>query len=383
MLTMAALVGASGIPAIARKRRRFAILVPAHNEEALIGRLLANLQQLEYSRDLFDVCVVADNCEDATASVARDSGARVYERNDQHQRAKGFALKWLLEQLRDDGTRKQYDAFVVLDADSAVDVNLLAWLNRYLEGGSQVLQAYYTVLNVAESPVAALRFAALAALHYVRPLGRAVLGLSCGLKGNGLCFASEILDSFDWTWFTLAEDVEFHLALVRAGIRADFVPQTTVRADMPISLAQATSQNARWERGRLQLLKGPVLGLIVEGLRQRSALRLDAAIEQLIPPLSVPFAAAWACLVAALALRARRVSLAAAASIGALIVHLVAGLALVRAPLSAYMALAYAPVYVGWKVSLYARAVVSRGGGAWVRTARIAGESDSASGQKL
>ncbi|WP_348235518.1 glycosyltransferase, partial [Salmonella enterica] len=81
----------------------------------------------------------------------------------------------------------------------------------------------------------------------------------------------------------LAEDVEFHLSLVRAGLRVDFAPETTVLADMPVTLAQAASQNQRWERGRLQLVRSHVPRLVVDGVRLRSWLRLDAAIEQLIP----------------------------------------------------------------------------------------------------
>ena len=88
----------------------------------------------------------------------------------------------------------------------------------HFAAGSEVLQAYYTVLNVGESPLAALRYAALAALHYLRPLGRRRLGLSCGLKGNGMAFAAPVLERVGWSWFTLAEDVELHLALVEKYI---------------------------------------------------------------------------------------------------------------------------------------------------------------------
>lgn len=315
---------------------------------------------------------VADNCDDATASIARARGARVYERTDSTHRAKGFALRWLLEQIRFDQHTPTYDAFVVLDADSMVDTNLLDCMNRFLDCGSLVLQAYYTVLNPTESPVAMLRYAALAALHYVRPLGRAALGLSCGLKGNGMCFAASVLERFDWKWFTLAEDVELHLALVRAGIRVDFVPQTAVRADMPISLAQATSQNERWERGRLQLVRGPVADLIRDGIRSRSALRLDAAFDQLIPPLSLPFALGLFCQLGGMLTGVRRAMQFATVSLVGLIVHLLASLILVRAPLQAYTALAHAPLYIAWKVALYARSVfVGNRASPWVRTHRL------------
>src|SRR4051794_11685447 len=208
-----------------------------------------------------------------------------------------------------------------------------------LGAGSQVIQAYYSVLNADDSSVAALRYLALAAIHCLRPLGRSRLGLSAGLKGNGMCFAAPILERFAWRWYTLAEDVEFHLALVREGVRVDFAPETQVLADMPISYAQAASQNARWERGRLQLLRGQVPGLLWDALRTRSALRLDAALQQCIPPLSVALGGGGFCLLGGLALGTQPAAVMAALSLAGQIGYLLAGLVLVRAPRRAYRAL--------------------------------------------
>ncbi len=377
LLTGAALWGRRPQPPPAGERRRFAVLIPAHNEEALIGRLLESLDRLDYPRSHFDVLVVADNCDDTTAAVARAHGAQVYERFDRSARAKGFALRWLLERIREEG--RVYDAFVVLDADSVVAENLLRCLDARLQAGSQVVQVYYSVLNAGDSPVAALRHAALAAIHYLRPLGRSALGLSCGLKGNGMCFAAPVLDRFAWQWYTLAEDVEFHLALVREGIRVDFAPETRVLAEMPVTLRQARSQNARWERGRLQLLRHRVPPLVREGMRRRSWLRLDAAIEQAIPPLSVPFVAGALCLAGATLLHAAVPAALAALGLAGQVLYLVAGLALARAPLSTYLALGYAPAYVAWKLWVYAQALVSTRSAAWVRTARVAHAAHSLS----
>ena len=167
-------------------------MIPAHDEELVILRLLRSLDAVDYPRDRYDVCVVADNCTDATADIARTFGARVFERTDEVERAKGFALRWLLGQI----AGERYDAFVVLDADSVVEPNLLRAFDARLAAGSQVIQAYYSVLNADASAVAGLRYAALAALHFVRPLGRSVLGLSVGLKGNGMCFAAPVLEQF-------------------------------------------------------------------------------------------------------------------------------------------------------------------------------------------
>jgi cellulose synthase/poly-beta-1,6-N-acetylglucosamine synthase-like glycosyltransferase len=366
-LTLVAFVAPRRVPAPGPAQRRFAVLIPAHDEELVILRLLRSLDALDYPRDRFDVCVVADNCTDGTADIARTFGARVYERVDDVERAKGFALRWLLKQLAADA----YDAFVVLDADSVVEPNLLRAFDARLAAGWRVIQAYYSVLNAQASAVAGLRYAALAALHYVRPLGRSALGLSVGLKGNGMCFSAPVLEQFAWNWFTLAEDVEFHLALVRAGVRVDFAWETCVRADMPVTLAQATTQNQRWEGGRLQLLRTHVPRLVVDGIRRLSPMRLDAAIEQVIPPLSVPFVLGGLCFVLALAVGSIPAALLAALSVLGQMLYLAAGLVLVRAPLSAYLALGSAPVYIAWKVGLYARALLNARAQSWIRTARI------------
>lgn len=210
-----------------------------------------------------------------------------------------------------------------------------------------------------------------------------MLGLSCGLNGNGMCFAREVLDRFSWQWYTLAEDVKFHLALVAEGIRVDFAPDATVLADMPVTYEQAGSQNERWERGRLQLLRHRVPDLMVDGARLGSAVRLDAAVEQLIPPLSVPFALGGGCLVGALLLGDGVVAALAAGGVVGQAAYLLAGLALVRAPRRAYAALAYAPIYVAWKLGLYGQALLSTNSTRWIRTARLpaAGTADPAFGR--
>src|SRR5262245_59839368 len=155
-----------------RGTRRFAILIPAHNEERLIGRLLDSLSQLDYPAQQVDVYFVADHCSDHTAERAPAAGAAVLERFDDTHRAQGLALRWLIEQIH--ASHERYDAFIVFDADSVVEPNFLAAMDARLEAGSQVIQAYYSVLNTGESAVATLRFAALAAVHYLRPLGRSV-----------------------------------------------------------------------------------------------------------------------------------------------------------------------------------------------------------------
>lgn len=355
-------------PAHAQPRNRFAFLVPAHDEELLLPRLLDSLSALDYPHDLYDVHVVADNCTDSTAAVATARGATVHERRDERLLGKGYALRWLLAEIRESGAR--YDAYVILDADSVVSANFLQVMNRHLERGDPVIQSYYGVLNQEESWSSALRYAGLALFNGLRPRGRDALGLSAGLRGNGMCFRSTILERFGWESFTLAEDVEFHLKLVEAGVRVSYAPESSVLAEMPTSLRQARSQNVRWERGRLQMLRAFGPRLLSQAFRQRDVGTLDALAEQLVPPLSVLTGVTTLAFLLTIALRLpaprRLASLILLGQIG----YVATGLRLVGAGPRIYLALLRAPFYVLWKLWIYAVAAAQLQDSRWVRTAR-------------
>lgn len=363
------------------KLSRFLILVPAHNEERLLPELLANLAGLDYPADLYTIHVVADNCTDQTAAIGRQAGATVHERFDSEQRGKGYALQWLLQRLWDAGT--PHDAVLILDADSVVSTNFLRVMDAHLGRGERVIQAYYAVRNPDSSWGASLRYVALAALHYLRPSGRMVLGGSAGLKGNGMVFAAELLKSHPWT-ASITEDIEFHMALLLDGERVTFAPDAVVWAEMPDSLAAADSQNVRWERGRLEMAQRYVPPLLqrswqaaAKGQRGRSFLLFDAVMEHLIPPFSILAAVSGLCLAAAVALPGirRRPLLTANRLLGSSLllgqlVYVLSGLWLAKAPRSVYRALLYAPAFVAWKIWLYLRVWLGGNPRTWVRTTR-------------
>jgi hypothetical protein len=187
-----------------------------------------------------------------------------------------------------------------------------------------------------------------------------------------MCFAAPILDRFGWEAFTLAEDAEFHLHLVRAGIKVTYAPEAAVLAEMPASLRQARSQNVRWERGRLQLLRSFGLPLLAEGVRTRDPVRLEAIAEQLVPPLSVLTGVATCTALATAALRRRSTHRLALAVLLGQLAYVCTGLRLMRATPRAYAALLWAPCYVVWKIWIYAMAAVGIRNSQWIRTARRA-----------
>ena len=368
LLTCAALLA----PRATKQRQggptyRFLIMVPAHNEERLLPGLLANLRQIDYPKSLYAIHVVADNCTDRTAELARAGGAVVHERVDDQQRGKGYALQWLIQQVWDSAV--PHDAALILDADSIVSPNFLTVMDARLACGERAIQAYYAVRDPQGSWSASLRSVALAALHYLRPLGRMVLGGSAGLKGNGMVFAAEILRAHQWS-ASLTEDIEYHMALILAGRRVMFAPDAVVWAEMPSTLKASHTQNARWERGRQEMVRQYVPRLLHVALERRSFLLFDSAVEQIIPPFSLVAAASLGALLGAIALQNIAGLVFGAWLLLGQAVYILTGLWLSGAPKKVYQALLYSPAFVVWKVWLYLRVLIGLDRKGWIRTAR-------------
>jgi cellulose synthase/poly-beta-1,6-N-acetylglucosamine synthase-like glycosyltransferase len=176
------------------------------------------------------------------------------------------------------------------------------------------------------------------------------------------------VERFGWGAFTLAEDVEYHLHLVEAGIRVAYAAEANVMAELPVTLRQSRSQNVRWDRGRLQMLRAYGPRLLLNSIRRGDLKQLDAVAEQLVPPFSLLTGQAVLALALTTALRqhaARRLAtLVAIGQIG----YVVTGLRLVRAGPRAYLALLFAPIYIGWKLWVYALAAAGLRNSRWIRT---------------
>jgi cellulose synthase/poly-beta-1,6-N-acetylglucosamine synthase-like glycosyltransferase len=353
------------------------ILVPAHNEAAVIGRTLDSFRLLDYPRDQFQVHVVADNCTDGTAEVVQRCGFNVHERVDPVSPGKGPALNWLLDRLQADGT--PFDTVLIVDADTTLRTDFLRHMAAAMDEGARAAQAYYGVHDAGGSSAAALRSAALACRHNLRPLGRSAIGASCGLYGNGMAFDAEIMKGRRWSGH-LTEDMEFQMDLLLEGQRVAYVPGAVLEAEMPHNLGSATSQNERWERGRQQMARRYIPTLarrLVSGPRELRAAHADAIFDHLVPPLSVLIAANMLCSVGSVtmtALRGRRIDranlLSSAVSATVIVVHVVAGLRSVDAPRSTYRALLHAPRMIVWKLKLWSRVLARPNEVTWTRTTR-------------
>lgn len=344
----------------------FAVVVPARDEEASIGATLRSLRALDHPPELVHVVVVADNCSDRTAAIAAGLGATTWQRRGGDE-GKGGALAWAVERLRTDGPEAA--AMVVVDADCTVAPNLLTAIEHRLRAGARVVQVPYRVANPEGSPIAALRWASFALINGVRPLGKATLGVSAGLFGTGMAFSRELLATQPWTASSLLEDQEQHLALVWAGERVVFAPETWVASAMPTSLGRSTSQALRWDAGRVALIRAWTPRLVLSGLRRRDPTRLHAGLEPLVPPQSLLLAANLAGGVIGLR-RSSPLRRLALANLAGQLAFIAGGLALARAPASVWRALLRAPMFAIWRLALLLRLLAGRGPTRWVRTAR-------------
>jgi cellulose synthase/poly-beta-1,6-N-acetylglucosamine synthase-like glycosyltransferase len=336
--------------------------------------MLRSLAQIDYPRDRYDVHIIADNCADRTAEIARAAGVHVHERTDADNRGKGYALTWAFDLLMSGANH--YDAYVVLDADAVVDPGLLNALARGLARGGLALQSQNAVLNAAASPVSALRWLALSLMNYIRPLGRNALGGSSTLTGNGMCLTHELLVRQPWQAFGLSEDYQYYLSIVSSGEKVLFVPDAGVRSVMPTTSSQLQTQDIRWESlnpdaSAWQRRVG--WRLLTEGIRRRSWIRLDALAELLTPPLSVLGGGSVALLIAGVLLDAP-VQIALALVLATLLIAYVASaFVLLRPPLGVYRALIYAPAYMARKLWIYFVLRRQRKNTtSWVRTSRMA-----------
>lgn len=263
---------------------RFLFVIPAHDEQPSIAATVASCRAVDYAPTDFAVLVIADNCSDATASVARAAGAEVVERLNPERRSKGFALEDVLGQMTASGELAHYAAVVLVDADTLVDRNLLLAFARVLAAGADWAQCYYTVRNPDASWRTRLLTYAFSLFNGVWLLGQDSLGLSVGFRGNGMCLSTRALARIPWRANGLVEDQEFSWQLRLAGERVRFVPSTRVYAEMVSRGQAAVSQRRRWEEGRRALrsaVRGPLLASRVLG----PVHKLLSLLELVFPPL--------------------------------------------------------------------------------------------------
>ena len=271
----------------AEPRSRFLIVVPAHNEEGGIRETVESCLASDYPRSLFDVMVIADNCDDQTAMVAAEAGADVMERFDEHKKSKGFAIEYLLETLTPSGLLETRHALVIIDADTSIDRGLLRAFDRGLRRGLDWIQCYYTVRDPDRSWRTRLMTYAFSLFNGVMSVGLCALGSSAGFRGNGMCFSTRGLRRRPWKAYGLVEDMEYSWSLRTAGERITFEREATVSAAMPtVGGKAAATQRARWEFGRREIRRR-FLSLVLRSEHMNPWDKLLSLLELVMPSMAV------------------------------------------------------------------------------------------------
>lgn len=262
------------------KSRKFAVVIPAHNESLLISETVKAAKSQNYNSEHYKVVVIADNCTDDTAEKARAEGAVVIERTGPP--GKGQALHHAFEGL----LQEHWDAFLIVDADSLMHVDALKVLDEEISNGAKVVQLRYAIRNPGDSIRTLALELGMASFNALRPKGRTALGMSSGIFGNGFCISREALENVPYLAHSIVEDIEYHIHLLRKGYRTVFTDRACVYAEMPTSVEASETQRIRWERGRWMTIKSYASELFYASLKG-DRYSLDGLTDVLTPPATI------------------------------------------------------------------------------------------------
>ena len=261
------------------KQHRFMTIIPAHNEEKVIVNLIESLKKLDYPKDLYDIYVIADNCTDKTAEVAKKAGAIVYERFDEAHKTKGHALQWFLAQKIEENA--PYDAFCIFDADNIVDENFLKVMNKKLCQGEEVVQGYKDIKNPSDSWVSAGYAIFYWTMHRFYHLARYNIGLSPLMNGTGFMVKFDVIKPQGWNTKTLTEDIEFSLKRIIEGKKLGWARDAIVYDEQPVGFKQSWTQRSRWTVGHMQCLKEYTKPLAEAVVKNKTVMNFDGLLYML------------------------------------------------------------------------------------------------------
>jgi len=357
--------GAASVPG---PRPSVAVLIPAHNEEA---GLLATLSSLQPQLGASDrILVVADNCSDRTADVARQAGAGVIERSHAQLRGKGYALDFGVQALN----AAPPDVVVIVDADCIVGEGAIARLAALAAAHQRPVQALYLMHTPAGSgPLKKIAEFAWIVKNKVRPLGWFRMGWPCQLMGTGMAFPWQTIRSAHLATGHIVEDMKLGLDLALAGSAPLFCPHALVYSYFPSSAEGAQSQRTRWEHGHLSVIASAAPAALLGAVRRRSASLFAFGLDLCVPPLAL--LVLLVCALTGLSL----VLALAGGPVAPLLLGVLAGVALAMAILLSWWRygrtvlsgkeLALAAFYVLAKIPLYCRFLFRRQV-SWVRSKR-------------
>jgi 1,2-diacylglycerol 3-beta-glucosyltransferase len=348
-------------------RTVFAVIIPSHNEELFLGRLLASLKQQRYPSDRVRLIVVADNCTDATPEIATSAGALVLERHDAEFRGKGYALKYALDSLE----LMEYDAFFIVDADSVVDPDGLRCLDARTQKGDRVIQCYNGVANPDDTWFTRIMDVSRTISNEIIEPAKERLGLSSHLMGNGMCFCRDIILEQGWEAFTVGEDWEYYAKIVDKGETVAFAREVRVYHQESKALKQATAQRMRWSSGRFAIAYKYALRLFAKGVAERDIRKVDASLPLLFPNPSMGVNVNVVLLLISIAtLSPVLIAPFAVMLMGQILLFLV-GITYTKKPFQKLLSVSMVPAFLSWKMVVDLCSSFGLGRKNWVRTDRV------------
>ena len=272
-ISICSLVKLKDKPLLVNKNHRFMAIIPAHNEEAVIRELVESLQKQDYPKELLDIYVIADNCDDNTARIAREAGAIVYERFDPEKKTKGYALDWFLKQKIEENA--PYDAFCVFDADNIVDPNFIKNMNKKLCQGEDVVQGYRDIKNPTDNWITAGYAIFYWTMNRFYHLARYNVGLSPLINGTGFMVKFDVVKPDGWDTKTSTEDIEFSLKRIIKGKKLGWAVDAIVYDEQPLGFKQSWKQRTRWTVGHMQCIKEYTKPLAVAVKENKTLMNFD------------------------------------------------------------------------------------------------------------
>lgn len=238
----------------AKKQHKYAICIAARNEANVIGNLLDSIAKQDYPADLLTVFVVADNCTDKTADVAREKGAICYERFNDREKTKGFALQYLFDRIKRDFGIETFEGYFIFDADNLLEPDYITRMNESFDSGLKIVTSYRNTKNFDENWIASTY-----AIHWIRSIrknhrARSVLRLATNIQGTGFLF-SNIFVKDGWKYTSLTEDRAFTADAVARGYQIGYNDAAMFYDEQPTSLKIALRQRLRWSKGHLLAFK--------------------------------------------------------------------------------------------------------------------------------
>ena len=285
IISFCALIKIREKPLLTNKKHKFMAIIPAHNEENVVGNLVKSLNELDYPKELYDVYVIADNCTDKTAEIAKKEGAIVYERFDEKRKTKGYALNWFLDKKIKENA--DYDAFCVFDADNLVDKNFLNAMNKKLCQGETVVQGYKDIKNPTDSCISSGYALFYWTQHKFYQLARYNAGLSPLMNGTGFMVKFDLIKDTGWNTKTLTEDIEFSLINISSGNKLGWAVDAIVYDEQPTTFGQSWTQRIRWTVGHIQCLKLYTKDLAKGVIKNKTLTSFDGLLYIMCIPLFI------------------------------------------------------------------------------------------------